>query len=347
MRRSEGILILTLEKVDDKIVGLMKRCLGDNKGMALLLTVVVISLLVVATLQFGRESRQAIIASVNVKDRGALKGIARSGINIAKAVLVKDLEENSYDTLNDSWNMLGDQHFPSFFLHGMLELTVRDLSGRFQINSLSSNESSEVFKRLLLSGNFAVEDESQAIEIIHALIDWIDSDSRQSDFGAEDAYYKSLSKPYGCKNGSIEFIEELLLVKGVTAELLYGSQEKKGLSEYITVHGSDGKVNINTADAVVIQALHEDMTEELTAQVMNFRRQKENRDQLSSLEWYRNVSTWPKDMTLDSGLIGVESRYFQIEATGVKGDLTKRITEVVQRDAAADDKIIFLTRKVD
>ena len=57
-----------------------------------------------------------------------------------------------------------------------------------------------------------------------------------------------LNTPYECKNGPFESVEELLLVRGVTPAIF-----KRALP-YITVYGS-GAVNINTADATVLEAL--------------------------------------------------------------------------------------------
>jgi DNA uptake protein ComE-like DNA-binding protein len=55
-----------------------------------------------------------------------------------------------------------------------------------------------------------------------SIVDWLDSDNNVSPGGAEDDYYMSLSPPYHCKNGPLESLEELLLVQGVTPQLLFG-----------------------------------------------------------------------------------------------------------------------------
>ncbi len=59
-------------------------------------------------------------------------------------------------------------------------------------------------------------------EIADSIIDWRDQDSNAGPSGAESPYYGGLSPPYTCKNQPFETIEELLLVRGVTAEILYG-----------------------------------------------------------------------------------------------------------------------------
>jgi DNA uptake protein ComE-like DNA-binding protein len=59
-------------------------------------------------------------------------------------------------------------------------------------------------------------------DVADAIIDWRDTDENPGASGAESDYYQSLQPPYRCKNGPFETVEELLLVKGVTPDLLYG-----------------------------------------------------------------------------------------------------------------------------
>lgn len=60
-------------------------------------------------------------------------------------------------------------------------------------------------------------------EIADAILDWLDDDDEIRDFGAESSYYSSLSPPYECKNGPMDSLDELLLIRGVTPQLLFGS----------------------------------------------------------------------------------------------------------------------------
>ncbi len=59
-------------------------------------------------------------------------------------------------------------------------------------------------------------------EIADSIIDWRDQDSNAGAAGAEDSYYLALTPPYRCENQPFETVEELLLVRGMTAEILYG-----------------------------------------------------------------------------------------------------------------------------
>jgi len=61
-------------------------------------------------------------------------------------------------------------------------------------------------------------------DLIDAILDWRDEDSDTREGGAENEYYNALDPgpPYNAKNGPFDSVEELLLVKGVTAAVLYG-----------------------------------------------------------------------------------------------------------------------------
>src|SRR4029078_5391715 len=56
-----------------------------------------------------------------------------------------------------------------------------------------------------------------------AILDWIDADSQARAMGAETVYYAGIEPGYAPRNGLPDCLEELLLVKGVTRELLFGA----------------------------------------------------------------------------------------------------------------------------
>src|SRR6202040_481163 len=61
-------------------------------------------------------------------------------------------------------------------------------------------------------------------DIANSILDWIDpSSTTPRTNGAKDEYYPTLMPPYHVKNGPIDTLEEMLLIKGVTPQLLYGN----------------------------------------------------------------------------------------------------------------------------
>lgn len=59
-------------------------------------------------------------------------------------------------------------------------------------------------------------------DIADAIMDYIDTDQDPREYGCERDYYARLSPPYLPTDGPLESIEELLMVRGVTPELLFG-----------------------------------------------------------------------------------------------------------------------------
>jgi type II secretory pathway component PulK len=60
-------------------------------------------------------------------------------------------------------------------------------------------------------------------DVANAIIDWRDTDTNPQPGGAENEYYLGLAEPYAAKNDLFETVEELLMVRGVHREILYGN----------------------------------------------------------------------------------------------------------------------------
>ena len=330
--------------------------------MALLIALTVISLIVALTIQFNKNMRQNLVASGTQRNSGKLEVMAGSGVNLAMAVLLKDAIENEHDSLQDSWALLADEDLSKLFDVGSLTVKIIDNSGKFQINSLvhskkqqqagktpaqvtaQEEDARNILWRLLRKEPFSVED-SAARAIIDSLVDWIDAEDGdgEQEFGAESSYYLSLDSPYACKNGPVEFIEELLLVKGFTPELLFGTEKHPGLAALLTAQGNDGLININTADPLLLQALHEDMTKEMVEDMRAFRADKNNKDKLASIAWVAEVLPF---FTGKNALknISVKSRSFTILSHAQLNSTEKNIVATVQRE---NQKTSLLSWKVE
>ena len=338
----------------------VKAFFRDEQGMALLVTIMTVSLLVAVTLQFNKTTWQQFVVANNYQVNTQLDAIADSGINIALALLQEDGTENDNDSLLESWATLDQEKFEKVFPSGSLQIKIVDLSGRLQINSLvqknaensdaadgGNTESAvrQLFLNLLMSGAFQIEDETEARSILDAIIDWLDVDDKESDLGAENSYYQSLAKPYSCRNGPIQYIEELLLIKGITPELLFGKGDQKGLADYLTVSGDDGKININTAPLLVIKSFDTLISDELLKKLDIYRTDKEHAESLANPNWYQEIDGWPGDIVLEQKLLTVTSSYFQIIATGNLNALARRMEVVAER--SRENEINLFDRKME
>jgi general secretion pathway protein K len=99
--------------------------------------------------------------------------------------------------------------------------------------------------------------EDRAVEIAAAILDWrTPRDPLQpSPF---DSFYLAQSPSFLPRHASFQENEELLLVKGMTADIYYGSSlgtTHAGLRDCVSVYGSPGAVDINTAQPATLQAV--------------------------------------------------------------------------------------------
>jgi DNA uptake protein ComE-like DNA-binding protein len=99
-----------------------------------------------------------------------------------------------------------------------LKYGATDEGGRINLNALIQIDSSGSVALGMLKKLPNMTD-----DIANSIIDWIDADDNPRSGGAESSYYQGLANPYRCKNGPLDSVEELLLVKGVTPELLFGN----------------------------------------------------------------------------------------------------------------------------
>ncbi len=283
-------------------------------------------------------------------------------------------QSRGFDSLQDGWNNLDKEKTLDLVGGDSLSILVQDLSGRIQLNRLVLSEEEKkdiqgrqqeqqrqeqqqgrqprqlqdpeklqrgLWKRFLLSGKFAVENEDEAVALIDALSDWIDSDDQERDHGVENGYYLTLEKPYSCRNGPLQYPEELLLVKGFTRQLVYGDEEHQGILQYLTIYGRDGKININTAPAPVLKALAPGISDEMVDMLIEFRSDPENLDALADSGWYQQITDFPDDIVIDEGIITTESSYFSCTVTAGRDGLQQTGTGSIYRNAETREQTLL------
>ncbi|QDU08313.1 general secretion pathway protein GspK [Gimesia aquarii] len=88
-------------------------------------------------------------------------------------------------------------------------------------------------------------------DIAAAILDWIDEDDETRSLGAESDYYETLESPYSAKNAPLESLDELLLVRGVTPELLYGEDTNRNGILDPNENDGDATLPLDNADGVL------------------------------------------------------------------------------------------------
>lgn len=233
---------------------MMINSIKNNRGVALFMTLALISVLTAAALEVGRRAGKAASRSTAALELFQAREMAWSGVQLAMGILAADAEKNDIDSLQEDWASLEKLAMAVATLEipsGTLTLSITDELGKIQVNALldaypgnAFNENQrQLWERmldLLISGDKSQDDRDPA-EIINSLKDWLDSgddDAVTGVSGAEADYYESLDPPVHCANGHLTTLDELYLVKGVSDNFLqWGKAELE--SEFNSEFDSD------------------------------------------------------------------------------------------------------------
>jgi general secretion pathway protein K len=280
------------------------------------------------------------------------------------AILVKDKYDSETDSVQEAWadtKNLNALLKNDTFDNGTMTLKISDELSRIQVNALVNFPESmsfnalqmklwDSFLRHMITLNEQDED-TDPVEIINSVKDWIDSgddDAITGLSGAESGYYQNLEPPYSCKNGPIQHTEELLMIKGITQDIFYGSKTAEGISAYITPYGINivnenngnnrftfkGKININTAELCVLSALLPEELKDLAQNIFDYRIEASGSAYLHDLSepaWYRDVPGC-SNIIINPDLITTSSDFFRIVSTASLKDMKTTITAVVHRE---------------
>jgi general secretion pathway protein K len=106
-------------------------------------------------------------------------------------------------------------------------------------------------------------DPERSQAIVAGILDWRGGTPGGS-FSEFDQFYMSLTPSFRARHASLQEIEELLLVRGITPDLFYGSYLRNaegkliphtGLRDCLSVYGSTGVLDVNSVAPEVMEAV--------------------------------------------------------------------------------------------
>lgn len=127
-----------------------------------------------------------------------------------------------------------------------LRFGLSDESGKLNLNTLLSwdlDEAQQAEVLMVLPG--------MTEDLADAILDYIDDDEETRLFGAESDYYQSISSVAFAKNGPLESIDELLMVRGMTPEILFGEDANRNGLLDPSENDGPGTLPIDNADSVL------------------------------------------------------------------------------------------------
>jgi general secretion pathway protein K len=338
-------------------------------GVALLLVMAVVFILAALAAGFAWSMRVEGVLARNFRHDSQMEWLGRSGVEYAKWWLSAELqsaEGRQYDGLNQGWagghgyttnELLAEASLTGLELgRGRFSVKITDMERRLNINSAD---------RLTLEQamNIVGVDASAAGVIVESILDWRDPNGDPGINGAEsDDYYLRLDPPYVAKNGPVDDISELLLVRGVTPDIFWGGHATNSLSRdpalaqqrgldpdqpvpsvglvdlFTAVSGP--QVNINTCSAEVLQLAGLDP---ITADiVLNLRRGPDGVDGTEDDAPLPNVAAVPIPSTDQAvrqrmaQLFTTRSLVFEVTVTCELDGETRQFRALIRRNNQRD-----------
>ena len=234
--------------------------LHNQKGMALLLVLIIVSLLSALIIEFSFSTLVDLRATETFRDRTKAYYLARGGIEAARMILQED--KNNFDHPSEFWgNPL--VNIPAG--DGDVSIEMTDLTGRLNINFVADDRGNPLLgyhRFIALCEDVLLLDQLQAQELADSLVYWFIKDRTQTT--PDDAYYDGLQPPYQRRGKKLAVLDELRLVKG------FDLQRFEMLKPYIRVVGEE-QINLNTAPAEVLYAWQFSAAEEHVEVILDHR----------------------------------------------------------------------------
>lgn len=299
-----------------------------QSGVVLLSVLLILALLSAITYQMvGRQSLVVAQARQTFAGDQALD-YALGGEAFARQLLYEDWSQTGQgvDNLSEAW---AQPLTPFEVEDGVLEIQIRDLNGCFNLNSVATNSGGggstlglERFRTLLRHLNLPDT-------IADAWLDWIDPDEEISAYGAEDGEYLLREQPYRTANRLAGHISELGLLRDMEAEQL------AQLAAAVCVVPSERlQLNINTASAIALAALHPALSE---IQLLPL---------TEGVRTYTNVNEITSQQVELQGAVdalSVTSEYFEVQIRAQVGESITELASVLRR-GPEDGVITLLSR---
>jgi general secretion pathway protein K len=298
---------------------------SDERGIALLLTLLILTLLVALILEFDAEARREYRDAAAFRDNFKATALARAAVQAARGTLQQDLVKDKqagkfFDAPTDLWALpikdyvIGD---------GLLTAQIEDERGKLNLNDLAAGGDLIAKKAKVQRVKRLFELLQINPDLVDAIVDWVDQDETPEPTGAESLYYQTLRPSYRAANAPLQTLLELRLIKGMTPDIM------AKLSKVVTVYPQEGqgKVNLNTANPLVIQALDPSITQSVAADIALARPFKtiQELDRVSS---FQDIG---KELRAQN-LYDVKSDLFLARMMIRMNEVTRNATAVLQRD---------------
>jgi hypothetical protein len=203
----------------------------SRSGSALIMVLGVVMLLAILITAFGYQLRGDLRATGSFYDEAQNRQLARSALILANLEASRANASLYADQFGNACFVLNEEDHDAEIEELLLYRSGWDLGrGRFsyrllvKLYALDLNELSQAEWARLFEVACGMDEGDDRDTLIDAILDWRDGDDLPRELGAEEDSYQELDPPRHVRNADFETVEELLLVEGMTPELLFGTE---------------------------------------------------------------------------------------------------------------------------
>jgi hypothetical protein len=200
----------------------------QDKGIVIIAVLWICSLLMWFALQISSEIRLQGAEDINYLRRsqalylgigGAYEALARLGQSASMGLELRDRSP-------DDWLPDGEPRVV-WYKTGQATVVIEKEQEKVNINKANQTQLRAVLVRAGL-------EENAADTLSDMAADFMDADELPRLKGAELDYYRRMALPHGPFDGPMQSVDQLLLIPGITPQLLYGGQGAPSLDEEAT-----------------------------------------------------------------------------------------------------------------
>ena len=301
-----------------------------QRGVALITVLLVVAIVTVVSAAMVARQQLSIRATSNQLQARQAWHYALGGEALAQAILARDLKGGepgaaAIDHLLEPWA----QPLPAFEIdQGEILVRIEDLAGRFNLNDLLRDQQPnpaavEQFRRLLLRLQISAP-------YAERLLDWIDPDQQPSgELGAEDNVYLGLDTPYRSAGRRLHDLSELRLLLDMREE------DFQRLAPYVVALPPNVPLNVNTASAMVLSSLSDNVSLGAAESLVELRRAVPFRNSAAFLAQPALAGT-----TLQGTALAVGSQFFQATSEVRLGDRRLALVSLLQREQDGSVRVL-------
>jgi type II secretory pathway component PulK len=354
----------------------------NSDGIALIVVMCAIFVLSALAAGFALSMKVEAKLGQNANSEQQLLWLGRSGVEYARYILSQQLAIRSepYDSLNQIWaGGPGGPGETNSVLSGLSLKNCQVGDGTFSIDKIIDLERYVNINAVIYPPNSQMIQQALTLMGVDAgdisvvndsILDWIQT-TGPLPAGAKSDYYQGLAVPYYAKEAPIDDMSELLLIKGILdhPEIYWGGtatnhppaqfQHKLGfgtapgqIPDYpfglvnIFTPFSSGKINLNTADANVLQMIP-NVDNVIAENIIKMRAGPDGADGTEDDTPFPDPTVALNSAGLDQQLASrsaavctVRSFTFEVHVIAQFGDSKREYVAILARNSATDIQVL-------